>query len=486
MPPQTVSFRPQTSRQAKRAYQKAGGAPRLSEMELRRLERSAELQDRAARIKAHNDRARENKRKRAEKMEARKRQGIAEPAKIKIGSSQLRLGAFVGAGIKKKREEASRSMPSADLVTDREASERAETTSEHLGSLPTLSPPGTPVACRSDVPPRGQIDAFVTAASLMPPPPPRPPLREASENTIPHAVLQADRCDLSGSIGIDWEQLFDSNTQVEREISGQRPSAPGVHKKIAVGTPPSSRLPSIDLSLLSNISTQDLQYSSSPPSTKEVVRHGDTNLTGASNEVNMEDSMDRIGAKCPILHDSYDLTAPLDKLGPTSSPNYDYDELTIIETALWERYCVRLPHLDIKRLLAGQYLNEGSLLCATIPPRLVTNIATNVTEMRQNGQRPPNPLEIMRWATRLEQMDHEREENITTKPELNKEEIAKDPPDEDPCTDSARGNPTDTRQSHTTLVTRAFAKREEQQESKSFDEFDVFDVSSQDLRDLNV
>ncbi|KAL8985989.1 MAG: hypothetical protein Q9177_004282 [Variospora cf. flavescens] len=200
----------------------------------------------------------------------------------------------------------------------------------------------------------------------------------------------------------------------------------------------------------------------------------------------MEDSMDRIGAKCPILHDSYDLAAPLDKLGPASSPNYDYDELTIIETALWERYCVRLPHLDIKRLLAGHYLNEGSLLCAMIPPPLLMNIATNVAETRQNGQRPRTPVEIMHWARRLEQMDHEREENITTKLELNKEEIAKDPPDENPCTDSAKGNPTDTRQIHTTSVTRAFAKREEQQESKSFDEFDAFDVSSQDLRDLNV
>ncbi|KAL9016116.1 MAG: hypothetical protein Q9185_006527 [Variospora sp. 1 TL-2023] len=485
MPPQTVSFRPQTSRQARRAYQKAGGAPRLSEVELRRLERSAELQDRAARIKAHNDRAKENKRKRAEKMEARKRQGIAEPAKIKIGSSQLRLGAFVGAGIKKKREEASHSMPSADSVTDREASERAETPTENLGSLPTPSPTGTPVACRSDVPPGGKVDAFVTAASLMPPPPPRPPLRDASENAIAHPFLQSDKCDLSGSIGIDWEQLFDSNTQVEREISGQRPSAPGVHKKTAAGTP-SSRLPNIDLSLLSNLSTQDLQYSSSPPSTKEVVRHGDTNLAGASNEVNREDSMDSIGAKCPILHDSFDITAPLNKLGPASSPNYDYDELTIIEAALWERYCVRLPHSDVKRLLAGQYLNEGSLLCAMIPPRLVTNIATNVAEMRQNGQRPRNPVEIMHWATRLEQMDHERGENITTKLELNKEEITKDPPSEDPCTDSAKGNPTDTRQIHTASVTRAFVKREEQQESKSFDEFDAFDVSSQDLRDLNA
>ncbi|KAL8644822.1 MAG: hypothetical protein Q9210_007053 [Variospora velana] len=485
MQPQTVSFRPQTSRQARRAYQKAGGAPRLSEVELRRLERSAELQDRAARIKAHNDRAKENKRKRAEKMEARKRKGIAEPAKIKIGSSQLRLGAFVGAGIRKKREEASRSMLSADSVTDKEASERAETATGHLGSLPTPSPTGTPVACHSDVRTRGKKDAFVTAASLMPPPPPRPPLREASENTIAHAVLQSDKCDLSGSTGIDWEQLFDSNTQVEREISGQRPSAPGVHQTTAVGTP-NSRLPNIDLGLLSNISTQDLQYSSSPPSTKEVVRHGDTYRAGASNEVNMEDSMDSIGVECPILYDSDDLTAPLDRLGPASSPSYDYDELTIVEAAVWERYCVRLPHSDIKRLLAGQYLNEGSLLCAMIPPRVVMNIATNVAEIRQNGQRPRTPIEIMHWATRPEQIDHAREENITTKPELNKEEIAKDPPDEDLCTDSAKGNPTDTQKIHTTSVTRAIAKREEQQESRSFDEFDAFDVSSQDLRDLNV
>ncbi|KAL9011521.1 MAG: hypothetical protein Q9173_003648 [Seirophora scorigena] len=471
MPPQTVSFRPQTSRQARRAYQKAGGAPRLSEVELRRLERSAELQDRAARIKAHNDRAKQNKRKKAEKLEARKRMGLAEPAKIKIGPSQLSLGAFVGAGIMRKREE----MLSSDSVKDKETSEPAEGATEHPGSLPTQSPTGTPVATRSDLWSRAEKDAHATTAASLMPPPPRPSLCKASENAKTHPVFQSDRCDLSGSIGTDWETLFDSNTQVEREISAQKPSAPSVHLKPTASTPINHHS-NIDSDLLSSISTQDLQYSSSPPPMREVVRHGDTDPTYDSNEATMEECTCSIDAECPTLHKSKNPTAPPDKQVPASSP--PYDRLDIIKSALWERYCVHLHHTDIKLLLAGQHLNERSLLCAMIPPRLVTNMALKIENIRRTGERPWTPIEIMHWATTRLEDERERGENIAAILELKKEVIAHK---EDARADPAKGS-----QLHETPLTKPVSKREEGQESKSFDEFDVFDVSSQDLRDLDV
>lgn len=473
MPPQTVSFRPQTSRQARRAYQKAGGAPRLSEVELRRLERSAELQDRAARIKAHNDRARENKRKKAEKLEARKRMGLAEPAKIKIGPSQLSLGAFVGAGIVRKREE----MLSSDSVRikDKETTEPARSATERPGSLPTQSPTGTPVASRSDLGSRAEKDAYPTAASLMPPPP-RPPLCEASENSKAHPVFQSDRWDLSGSIGTDWDTLFDSNTQVEREISAQKPSAPGVHLRFTASTPINPH-PNIDSDLLSSISTQDLQYSSSPPPTREVARHGDTDPTYDSNEVTMEECTCNIDVESPTLHESKIPTAPPNKQMPASSP--PYDRLDIIRSALWERYCIHLPHTDIQLLLTGQHLNEPSLLCAMIPPQLVKTMALKIEDIQRTGERPWTPTEIMQWATTRLENEREERENIAAGLELEHEATAHK--------EDARADPAKGRHLHETPLTKkTVSTREEGQESKSFDEFDVFDVSSQDLRDLDV
>ena len=110
MPP-TISTRPQTSRQARRAYLKSRGTIRLSERELRQLERSAELQARADRIKERENKRKANLKKRNERIEkereARQRMGIASPVKETVGASQLRLDAFrsIEVGLKRKREE---------------------------------------------------------------------------------------------------------------------------------------------------------------------------------------------------------------------------------------------------------------------------------------------------------------------------------------------------------------------------------------------
>ena len=103
MPAAAVSSRPQTLRQARRAYQKAGAKPRLSEIQIRQLERSAELQERADRIKEREYRRKANLKRKNEKIErereARTRMGIPSPVKEDVGASQMRLGAFLIVGL---------------------------------------------------------------------------------------------------------------------------------------------------------------------------------------------------------------------------------------------------------------------------------------------------------------------------------------------------------------------------------------------------
>ena len=77
---------------------------------MKQLERSAELQERADRIKERENRRKANLKKKNERIErereARARMGIPSPVEEDVGASQMRLGAFlaVGVGIKTKCE----------------------------------------------------------------------------------------------------------------------------------------------------------------------------------------------------------------------------------------------------------------------------------------------------------------------------------------------------------------------------------------------
>ena len=93
-----VRRRPQTIKQAKKAYQKAGGVKKLTERELRQIERAAELKARAERIKEREAKRKLNQQKREERLEkerqARAKVGIPpEPTGGlgKIRASQCRL-----------------------------------------------------------------------------------------------------------------------------------------------------------------------------------------------------------------------------------------------------------------------------------------------------------------------------------------------------------------------------------------------------------
>lgn len=115
--------RPQTLKQAKKAYRKSGATVRLSESELAVIERRAVLQERADRIKEREARRKANLKRRDEKIqrerEARQRMGIQSPVKgsIHVGPSQLHLGDFMAMGIKGKTEDT----PPGDTKVERES-----------------------------------------------------------------------------------------------------------------------------------------------------------------------------------------------------------------------------------------------------------------------------------------------------------------------------------------------------------------------------
>ncbi|KAI4105961.1 MAG: hypothetical protein L6R37_002422 [Teloschistes peruensis] len=328
MPLQTVSFRPQTSRQAKKAYQKAGASPRLSAQEKRRIERNAELAARAERIRIHNLRAQDNKRKKTERLErereARKRMGIPEPVKEHVGPSQLRLGSFLTAksNLKKIKKESDFPLsPPEEFFKDEEADDHNDSSNavlkQEFSDEPVNPPLGSKVLSPVSPPRRSSIaptctslnvDAgkasrarfpqipklaqtktplkkdvekkFMSPASLMPPPP-RPPQRAKPQQVSSIPTIKSE-CEVpivasSDSVEADWAAFFTSNTQVEREISDDQdqPLLPISCLTIPHDTPMSMSA-AITEDFLAGICTQDLQYSSSPPSPPEKPLHQET------------------------------------------------------------------------------------------------------------------------------------------------------------------------------------------------------------------
>ncbi|KAL9004029.1 MAG: hypothetical protein Q9188_003142 [Gyalolechia gomerana] len=480
MPPQVVSLRPQTSHQARRAYLKAGGAPRLSEVEQRQLERSAELEARAARIRAHNTRARENKRKRAEKLEkereTRKRMGISEPTKIKISPSQLSLGTFVETKPRVKGEEIHPSKvyvkeetperlphtgPSpAYCVSNTDAPDHLE--SEQQRSKNFTPPPSSHKAVPRYFSPPPSKGKKARPASLMPPPPSRAPLRKTSVNKMARPSSKPHKDDLSTMIGNDWDSFFDSNTQVEREISSYKEKPPAQYPPPQV-TPdiPVNSFLMVASDLLANISTQDLQYSSSPPSPAKGNNDQVSNLVeGYENELPPN------GTRQPE-----EATITLKERRLTSS--LCRNELETITTALLNSYCHRLSLPDIRRLISGQRLDGDA---AVIPPRLVTLMAIKIEEERRPRKPPPMPIELMRWATSMQEVEAKEEKQATPgRAKVNSH-----------CSKTAFSNRDFALPDRRAADTRPVSTNKGTTTSRSFDEFDGFDLSTQDLREFDV
>ncbi|KAL8833201.1 MAG: hypothetical protein Q9170_004423 [Blastenia crenularia] len=337
MPPQAISFRPQTSRQAKKAYQKARASPRLSEADLRRVKRSEELEERAARIRAHNTRARENKRKKAEKLqrerETRKRMGVPEPAKIKISSSQLNLGAFVVAGIVKEEEEQKCFPPDAHRAEVNESGVPQPKLGESKIIAERLDQPGSTIphpygssvapvskdvpSCLATTYPQNLAKEAFTTGSLMLPPPPRLTLHKTPCNPTERSISKPSNNKLDSSRDSDWDSIFDSNTQVEREISDnlEKPIAPILQPPLtSINTP--SKLP---YDLFANISTQDLRSSPSSPSTVKGNLDRDFNCESLREDLSPTPSSNHLHPHNEPMDSAQSLRTPKQQQGVTAA-----------------------------------------------------------------------------------------------------------------------------------------------------------------------
>lgn len=196
MPGTPVPKRPQTSKQAKRAYQKSGGTPGLSKTDLKRLERAAVLQERANRIKKREAQKAVNRQKRMEKeqkeREARKRMGIPEPKKAYVSPRQERLSQFVRGGGKGKELEAEAEDTLGEEAEESEGSDQS--LEDLLVDQSCLLERGSPVR---PLQPK-TLDRHGT-----------------QDDQRPHASLWKP----ASTQLDDWAAFFVSNTQIQRELT---------------------------------------------------------------------------------------------------------------------------------------------------------------------------------------------------------------------------------------------------------------------------
>ena len=253
MAPNTTKHPPQTLKQAKRAYQKSG--PRLSEIEIRRIERAAELQDRAARMREREHKRKANLKRKAERdekdREARRRMNIPEPVKgFYVGPSQIKMSGFLDTGVKSDKED------TKSEIGDRKSAE-PEAKREGL-QIAGIEVPAAQTA-RTETPPSPKPGSFDHPVLPMAPPKLRMPLEPRSANSIVRSkpLFFAESVKSSFVIEDDWDSILASGTQIARELA-----APDLGPNIHIVAPPSVRpcveIASDDIDFLDIISTQDL------------------------------------------------------------------------------------------------------------------------------------------------------------------------------------------------------------------------------------
>ena len=258
MPSSTVRRPPQTLRQAKKAYQKSG--PRLSEIEIRRIERAAELEERAARMREREHKRKANLKKKAEReekeREARKRMNIPEPVKgFYVGPSQIRMSGFLDTGIKRKREGVE--PETRDSIVGE--SEAVKSVAKKLDA--TQEKASRPQLAKLEKPKSRQAGFMDSPILPMAPPKARAPLQARSVNSMlpSKPLFFAEPVKSSITIEDDWDSFLASGTQIARELA-----APEVASDITVTTHPPA-CPSLtpandDTDFLDMITTQDLDY----------------------------------------------------------------------------------------------------------------------------------------------------------------------------------------------------------------------------------
>lgn len=238
MPQSETLHRPQTLKQAKKAFRKAGALPRFSDAEIRRLNRAAELQERAEREKEKERKRKSNLKKREERLakerEARKKSHLLDEKQSHVTPSQLQL-AFPGAAINRMEER------TRGALGDKSIKPRQNT------SKPTGDAVVSILKC-----PLQQVIPVATNNSKSTP-------FVTSENAWDTCVE-------------DWDEFIVSNTQLERELSAPKVKAPLMScTRDLAPTSPEFDNP-IDMSDL--ISTQDLESLTrfSPPVTIVAVK----------------------------------------------------------------------------------------------------------------------------------------------------------------------------------------------------------------------
>ena len=375
MPHTPLSHRPQTLKQAKKAYRKSGGTVRLSESEKALLERRAVLQERADRIKEREARRKANIKKKDERLqrerEARHRMGIPTPPTkegIQVGPSQLHLSGFVYAGTKRKREEGGAEGQEIEAGIQKQGvAEEQQKCLMEQSLYPNPSPQWmrpsqianattpkvrdiavqkdqtsrTPLQDKSANPTVQQkplsgngnkIDGLRTQSST-PQPPLRPPVTATSTSSIvfkkplpPKPEPIPDDC---------FDDFFVSNTQIQRELSPPpTPPTKTTSHKISTARPPTPSFPpsfkplSVNedtANLLAFISTQDLDFTdeltqlipepvSSPPYKQLIANE-------AAEEQEQEQEEDFPDSELEDLVLEFSLESPPPPPPPIRSPN---------------------------------------------------------------------------------------------------------------------------------------------------------------------
>ncbi|KAL9121709.1 MAG: hypothetical protein Q9187_001733 [Circinaria calcarea] len=194
--PVPIPQKPQTLRQAKKAYQKASG-PRISDAERRRLQRAEQLRERADRIKEKDRQRRINRKKKEEReqkdRDTRRRMGLEAEAEDKLSPRQVRIGVFFGQkdgpgeggrkGCAKRRK--------IEVDSAKEEGEKSPSKREPLKELP-------PNMASKD-------NEAANGPHLIPNP-----------KSLPAPQLDEE----------DWALFFDSSTQIAREISSSTNTNP--------------------------------------------------------------------------------------------------------------------------------------------------------------------------------------------------------------------------------------------------------------------
>ena len=238
MPTSNPNSRPQTLRQAKRAYQKSSAKPKLSASELAAIERRAVLQERADRIRDREARRKANIKRKEERKE-REREALLKAGKevpkvggIKVGPSQLDLARF---------------LPTVETLND--------------AKEPTEEDCKRAIIDTKKVEQEGKEETTNSITNVKPmAPPPRPPLRQISANSSSKPFPQIAKPKIIFCTADNFDDLFVSNTQIGRELSTKPPAVPAAEPSVSfnLDAPDYARSDTDDI--LAQISTQDLDF----------------------------------------------------------------------------------------------------------------------------------------------------------------------------------------------------------------------------------